>query len=52
MASLVHLGELFLHLGKPESSSTLSALVLPSCLSAPPLLDFRSYSAKHCRMRD
>ena len=45
MASLVRLGE-------PESSSTLSTLVLPSCVSAPPLLDFHSYSAKYCRMRD
>ena len=37
---------------EPESSSTLSALVLPSCLSAPSLLDFHSLFAKHYRMRD
>ena len=52
MASLVRLGELFLCLGELESSSTLSAMVLPLCLSAPPFLDFHSYSTKHYRMRD
>ena len=49
------LGVICLHLGEPESFSCkffLLALVLPSFQSALLLLDFPSYSAKHCRIGD